>query len=334
MADGVLFLSLEDTEAGFDWADAIASVERAYREGESPALSPPRILARSPGVWFRALAGISPVGRMMGAKVFGASKSGQVTYLISLMDKETGALRALIDGHYLTAVRTAATSAVAVARMAPDGELNVGILGSGTEAHSHVRAINRVRRFRSIAVFSPRLANREAFAETFSAELGIPVRAVATGREAVEGADLVIAAARSRDESPILYGDWLAPGMVLVSVGSTIPEQREVDWSVIARADLIVADAPGELTEETGDFLAARDAGVDMSAKLVSLADLVAGSVDSRVRAASIRMYKSVGAALQDVAVAEACYDSARRSGLGRDLPVSLSIKHMKRPNI
>ena len=134
--------------------------------------------------------------------------------------------------------------------------------------------------------------------------------------------DVVLCAARSRDESPVLLGAWLEAGMTVVSIGSTLPEQREVDDQVIERAALVVADMPHEVAYDTGDMLAARQAGVDFERKLVSLADLVSGRVQRQPQ--DIVLYKSVGSALQDVITAEMLLVRARAESIGTPLSHSI----------
>ena len=101
--------------------------------------------------------------------------------------------------------------------------------------------------------------------------------AVDSARAAIEGADLIICAARSRDETPILRGEWLRPGTMVISIGSTLQEQIEVDPEVINQAEAIVADVPEEVMHETGDMLMAARAGVKFAEKMVALADLMQG---------------------------------------------------------
>ena len=153
-------------------------------------------------------------------------------------------------------------------------------------------------------------------------QLGLLAVAVNSAPEAVRDADVVLCAARSRDESPVLLGEWLEPGMTVVSIGSTLPEQREVDEQVIARAAIIVADMPEEVAHDTGDMLAARRANIDFAGKLVSLSDLVGGRLERRPE--DIVLYKSVGSALQDVITAEMLLARARAKGLGTELPRSI----------
>jgi ornithine cyclodeaminase/alanine dehydrogenase-like protein (mu-crystallin family) len=139
---------------------------------------------------------------------------------------------------------------------------------------------------------------------------------------------LVICAARSRDESPTVRGAWLRPGTTVVSIGSTLPEQHEVDVELLDRAELIVADMVDEVLHDTGDALAAKAAGVDLGPKTISLADLVAGRHPGRASSDDILVYKSVGSAVQDIAVAAMCLTEARRLGLGVPLPISIPPVH------
>ena len=264
----------------------------------------------------------------MGAKLFGFGHSKQVSYLIALFERETGALAALLDANLITAYRTAATSAVAVDRLAPAGEpVTLGVLGSGLEATMHVRAIAAVRPIRALRVFSPTAANRDAFAEKFRRELGVDCSAAPDTEAAVGDAAIVVAAARSHGEKPILQGRWLRPGMLVVSIGSTLPEQREIDAEVVARCDLIVCDMCEEVVHETGDMLAARAAGIAFEHKVVSLNDVLTGAAADRLAAARQPMFKSIGAALQDIVVAELVVNKAIASGLAQPTPLGFLMK-------
>jgi ornithine cyclodeaminase/alanine dehydrogenase-like protein (mu-crystallin family) len=179
-----------------------------------------------------------------------------------------------------------------------------------------------VRELSRVLVFSPTLASRERFAESFRPTLDIS--AAASAEVAVQHADVVLCATRSRDESPVLRGSLLPPGVTVVSLGSTLPEQREVDEETMARAACIVADMPDEVAHDTGDGIAATRAGVSLADKLVRLAALGSGQVVPRRADTDIVLYKSVGSALQDVVIAEMLLDRARQRGLGVHLPASI----------
>ena len=317
-----LVLSDDDVQMGFDWGLAIEALRTAYAGSPETGRYPNRTVARGGVNWFRTLSGIPADGSPMGVKVIaGAFARRQVSYLISLFDQDTAELVALMDGNSITGYRTAATSALAADVLARAGALQVAVIGSGFEARKHVRALAAVRSLRAVRVFSPRAESRTKFASEL-ADLGISIQPAQSAAEAVGGADLVICAARSYDESPTMLGEWLAPGATVVSIGSTVPEQREVDSATIARADVIIADARHEVLHETGDLLAAAADGIDATAKTASLADLIGGRHPGRERDDQIAVYKSVGAAIQDLAIASMAVAQAAKLGLGSYLPI------------
>lgn len=307
------------------WPAAVAALRHAYSQPMTPEMVPPRVMARGLGFWLRGLCAVSPSGDYMGCKLIAASPTiHRASYLISLFDQRTMDLVALIDGNRTTGIRTAATAAVAIDLLAPTKALRVAIIGSGFEARSQLEALSATREIADVRVFSPTPASRRRFAESFRESHQLDVIAVDGAHEALKGADVVICAARSRDETPVIRGAWLEPGMTVVSIGSTLPEQREVDEATMARADLIVADLPEEVVHDTGDAIAATRSGVDVAAKTVSLADLAGGRVPGRSSADQIVLYKSVGTALQDVVLAEMLFRGAREHGHYTVLPATV----------
>jgi ornithine cyclodeaminase/alanine dehydrogenase-like protein (mu-crystallin family) len=323
----MIFLSAANTDAVFEWKAGIECIREAYASDLAPRAVPGRVVAADKSAWIRCMPAIPSSGRYMGVKQISRTRDGKVIYVITLFDKQTGEISHLIDGISITAWRTASTSAVALDALSADGPLDLAVLGSGLEARTHVKAVANVRKVRSVAIFSPTEANRERFAADVRAELAATVRATSSPEGAVRGASHVIAAARSRDESPILYGSWLSDGAVVISVGSTTPSQREIDVSVVERSDLIVADVPDELAHDTGDMIAATAEGVKFSHKLFSMQDLVQGRLNVSKANGGVRMFKSVGSALQDVSFAEHIAASAARDGLGVELDLGFQIK-------
>src|SRR5215472_121879 len=204
-----LLLSDADVRAVLDWRPAVDALRAAYAVAADAARYPGRSIARGDGTWLRVLPGVPGDGGLLGAKIIAAApRAGRVSYLIALFDQATTQLVALIDGNTVTGYRTAATSALAADLLAVPGPLTVGVLGSGFEASKHLRAIAAIRDITSARVYSPREVSRERFARDL-ADLAVPVEPVASPAVAVGGAALVICAARSHDESPILLGRWL-----------------------------------------------------------------------------------------------------------------------------
>ena len=317
------FLTDADVAALADWPSAVAALRAAYTADVAPAMVPPRSMARGDGIWLRSLSAVSPGGASMGCKLIAASPRARcASYLIALFDQQTMALAALLDGNRVTGLRTAATAALAVDALAPARPLRVGLIGAGFEARGALQGLAAVRSLAAVRVFSPTPASRERLAAGFRPTLDIT--AVASAEAALDGADVVACAARSRDETPVLQARWLAEGATVVSLGSTLPEQREIDEATMARAACIVADMPDEVAHDTGDAIAATRAGIDIGAKLVSLADLLAGRIQPRRSDRDIVLYKSVGSALQDMVVAEMLWARAQQLGRGTLLPVGI----------
>ena len=319
-----VFVSADVCAAVFDWAGAIEAVRDAYRAPLDPDALPPRAVGRADGSWLRTLPALPP-GRYFGAKLMGMSSTApspaSSTSSSSTTARRVGSRLSSTRSH-VTAFRTAATSAAALDRLAPPGPMRLAVLGSGLEASMHVGAFRTIRGFEELDVYSPTAERREAFAAEFNG------RAVDDPREAVAEATVVLAAARSREEVPILYADWLAPTAVVVSIGSTVPEQREIDVSVVAWCDLIVCDDVLEVTQKTGDMLEAARCGIAFAGKTSSLHALLAGELDMRLVAAERRMFKSVGGGLQDVVVASLILERAQAAGLATPLPIEFLTKH------
>ena len=319
-----LVLTDADVREAFDWTTAIAALREAYSSSVSDKQFPPRSMARGDGVWLRTLTGILPGQSFMGAKMIAASpKAAFASYLMPLFDCETMALAALLDAASITGYRTAATSALAAQVLLAQPRPRVAVIGSGFEAQTHLEALAQAGPLGDVQVYSPRESSRAGFRQAM-AKKGIAVAAAESAREAVASADLVVCAARSRDESPTCCGEWLKEGMTVLSIGSTLPEQRELDAEAVSRADLIVADMVEEVAHDTGDMLAAAAAGVAFSHKLVSLSDVVSGNLTGRSSPNQILLYKSVGAAIQDLTIAAMCVARAKAIGIGTEIPAPI----------
>jgi alanine dehydrogenase len=330
MSGTPVFVSADAARTVFRWADAVDAIRVAYGTVNSAGATPPRSIAAEGSAWLRVLPSMPSGSRYFGAKLMGSpgtTSPPRVEYVIVLFDRQTGSIAAFLDGNVITGLRTAATSAVALDRLAPQRPLRLAVLGSGFEATMHTRALASIRELSDVAVFSPTPHRRAAFAAAVAGELGVAARAAETPQEAITSADVVIAAARSHGEAPIVYGEWLAPGAVVASIGSTVPQQREIDVSVVERADLIVCDVLDEVLDSTGDMIAATAAGIEFRHKAVSLTDLLSGACDQRLAAAVNLMFKSVGSGLQDIVVAELVLTNALHAGLATELPIAFETK-------
>ena len=209
----------------------------------------------------------------------------------------------------VTAIRTAAASAVATDALARPDAARMAILGYGEQAHTHARAISKVRKLEAITVWGRDPARAKAFAKSIEAELGLPVFVASTVRQAVTGVDIVTTVTNARE--PILEGAWLAPGTHLNLVGSSGAGPTEVDHEVVVRSRFIADSREGVLAQGA-EFLRAKAAGlVDDSHVVGEIGQVLAGDLEGRQSRDQITVYKSLGHVVQDLAAAKALYESA-----------------------
>jgi ornithine cyclodeaminase len=232
---------------------------------------------------------------------------------VLLFDGDTGQLRALLDGSAVTAVRTAAVSAVATRALAREDAKELAILGAGVQARSHLEALPHVRDFERVRICSRTPEHAQALAA--EAETPFPVEAVGTVEAALRDADVVVTATSARE--PVLELGWLAPGAHVNAVGSSIPTTRELDTATMASAALF-CDARESLVNEAGDYLLAEQGPERIRAEL---GEVLIGAAEGRRAPDELTVFKSLGLAVEDLAAAEHVYERARAEGLGTAVP-------------
>ena len=222
--------------------------------------------------------------------------------VVVLFDGETGAPIAIADAGEVTALRTPAASAAATEVLArPDAD-SLAVLGLGRQALGHIQAIARVRPLASVRVWGRNLAKAQTFAETASRETGLFVRASCDAARAVETAAIVCTVTAAAE--PVFLGAWLAPGTHVNLVGSSGPAQAEADTDVVTEGRYIV-DHREHVLAHGGEYLRARAAGaLDETAIAAEIGEVYAGTKPGRTDASQITVYKSLGHAVQDLAVA------------------------------
>ncbi|GLZ07512.1 ornithine cyclodeaminase [Actinomadura sp. NBRC 104412] len=299
-------------------ADAVAAVKDAY-EGLATGRSvlADRMIVRMPTGWMRVLPGALPGRDVFGYKEFHLV-GGAVRHTTFLYGATDGRLRAVLDSGHLTGLRTGATAALAADLLAPERVETVAVIGSGKEAAAQLAALLVVRRPEAVRVFSPNPARRADFADRMTRELGVGVRAVGSLPAACAGSQVVLVATRSHG-TPVLRAADVPPGAHVSSIGSTLPEQRELASDVFAAAARILVDTPQQLTE-AGDLLAARADGAITGDRVTELGAQAAAPVPVRAPG-EITVFSSLGTGLQDVALAEVACRKAEAVHGGRALP-------------
>jgi alanine dehydrogenase len=300
----MMFLTEEEVAALLPMEDLVPAMRHALVEFSSRrAVQPVRVVL--PVAEHRGFFGVMPAYcGALGAKIvtFYPENQSRPTHqaVILLFDPVTGEPIATMDGRLITEMRTAAVSAVATDVLArPDAEV-LTILGSGVQAKSHLQALRPVRPFREVRVWSPRNAG------AFAARHG--VQAIATPREAVHGADVVVTATSARD--PVLCWEWLSPGAHVASVGANRPDWRELDDELMRRATLIV-DSREATMRESGDIIAA-------GRTVAEIGEVLTGASPGRGSTEEVTLFKSVGLAIEDVVAADLVYQRALNGAHGR----------------
>jgi ornithine cyclodeaminase/alanine dehydrogenase-like protein (mu-crystallin family) len=229
--------------------------------------------------------------------------------LVILFDPETGVPVCVVHAGEITAIRTAAASAVATDVLARQDARRLAILGYGEQAATHARAIGKVRELESISIWGRSPGRARAFAERMQTELALPVSSAGTVEEAVAAADIVCTVTSAAE--PILKGDWVRPGTHLNLVGSSHAGPAEVDNDLVVRSRFI-ADSRAGVLAQGAEFLRAKAAGLIGDDHIVGeIGQVLAGEIEGRRSAEEITVYKSLGHVVQDLASAWALYSQA-----------------------
>jgi alanine dehydrogenase len=323
-----LLLNEDDVRSVLPMPDLIESMRDALAAYSSGRAQQPLRTVLELGEQ-RAFFGIMPASlggtRGLGTKlvtVFPSNRDkGLPSHLatIVLLDPETGAVDALMDGRYITEARTAAVSAVSVDVLALPGAGTLALIGSGVQARSHLEAIACVRKLTDVRVWSPNGAHRVAFARD-AQHVDAPVRAVGSVREAADGADLIVTATAAT--SPVLASEWVRDGAHICAVGACRPSHRELDAALVARSRLFVDSTTGALAEAGDIVLAITEQAITAGHIAGELGSLVSGTVEGRQDARQVTLFKSLGMAVEDVAAAHLACTRARAHGVGTRLAV------------
>jgi ornithine cyclodeaminase/alanine dehydrogenase-like protein (mu-crystallin family) len=232
--------------------------------------------------------------------------------LVVMLDPETGAPAALLDGAFLTAWRTGAASGLATDLLArPDAE-SLALIGAGAQARTQLLAVAAVRSLRRVRVYSRTPARAQALIEEMQGQEGIPqdIAVAPTPEAAVAEADIVCTATNS--SVPVFDGQALRPGTHINAIGSFTLEMRELDEETFRRAARVVVDSRAAALAEAGEVVWAIQQGILREADLVELGEIAAGRRPGRERPEEITLFKSVGLAVQDLVAAQRVWQRIR----------------------
>lgn len=338
-------LTADHLRAALDMPSCIRAMRGAFAQlssggAEIPVRTRVELPAPAAGVLLAmpgALADPAAVGAKLVTVVPGNVRRGlpAVSALVVLLDPETGRPRALLDGEWLTALRTGAGSGLATDLLArPDASV-LAVVGAGVQARTQIQAVRAVRPIREIRVVSRGGGSARRLVQELLDEVdrerdagGAPraegggrplaVRALDDVREAVAGAHVLVTATDA--EEPVLPADAVHAGVHLNAVGAYRPDMRELPGALVTRARVVVDQREAALAE-AGDLVIPVEAGLLDPASLVELGEVVLGREPGRRSADEVTVFKSVGSAAQDLAAASLALSRAEAHGLGTEIP-------------
>jgi alanine dehydrogenase len=227
----------------------------------------------------------------------------------------TGECIALLDGRAITAIRTAATSAVATDHLARRDAAVLGLVGAGNLAIEHARAIAAVRDISTIVVWTRSAATLDAF-RAATKSLGIPVEAAESAEAVVAAADIVCTLTPARE--PVVLGAWLRPGQHVNAVGAPPrPDHREIDSEAMRRARVVVDSHSTAMAKSGGVLLAIAEGTITEADVRTELGHVVVGDAEGRTSVDDITLFESVGMGMQDLATAQLVIARATELGIG-----------------
>ncbi len=232
--------------------------------------------------------------------------------VVILFDANNGSPLLLLDASEITAIRTAAASAVATRLLAREDAQRLAIIGSGEQAARHIESILLVRPVRQIDIWSRNEAHASELARNIAERYDISIRISPNALEAVKGADIICTTTASKE--PVVCGEWISPGAHINAVGSSTPAARELDTAAIQRSRLFT-DRYESLFNEAGDFLIPKQEGAVTDAHVQGeLSEVLAGTKTGRENPDDITCYKSLGIAMEDLFAAWHIYNKIKGS--------------------
>lgn len=318
-----LILNRKDVMSVLDMKDCMDIVEKAFAElSNGTAVLPLRIGITPPDGLALYMPAYLKEMKALACKVVtvyknNPSKHNMPTTIgkVLLQDPETGDVICIMDGGYLTAVRTGAASGVATKYLANDKtNLVAGIYGAGVQAKMQLWAVSVARKLSKALVYDVSDEAAGKFAEEMSQKLGIPVEKVSSS-DAILEADIICAATSSN--TPLFDGNKIKAGTHINGIGSHTPNARELDTAIIKRAKFI-GDSKEACFKEAGDILIPISEGaITESHFYAELGELITGKKQGRINESEITIFKSNGLAIQDTATAMLVYQKAIKAGIG-----------------
>lgn len=348
----VTILNNAEVESLLDMRSCLDAMEDAYRQlGSNKAINRPRSHTYFPAeskTWpgfnyrfksqeggiekFRVwalrvtsdMAGFATLaGGVRRRKLMPAAAGQRYVGLIILFDMETTEPLAIIQDSFIQKMRVGATSGIGLKYLSRENSEVLGLFGSGWQAEAHLEAICLLRKLREVRVYSPTAAHRRRFAEVMTPKVDVEIRAVERPDQAVEGADIIMAATATVD--PVFDGKLVEPGMHVgcIVASDKTQKRRELDDEAIARCDLVVVTSREQAKyDEQPDIYGAVEKGILAWERIYELSELLVGQAPRRSHAKQVTLFNNnVGMGIQFAALGAKVLELAEKAGLGKKIP-------------
>jgi len=234
---------------------------------------------------------------------------------VQLFSGDSGELLAVVNGSAITAIRTAAVSAVATRLLARESANDLAIIGAGRQGMAHLTAMAEVRSLKKVRVADIVFERAEQFAAEMSPKYAFPIEAVASAEAAVRNANIIVTITTCTE--PVLRREWISDGAHLNLVGASLPHAREVDGATVAASKLYV-DRRESTLKESGDYLLAiKEGAIGPDHIQAEIGELLIGKARGRTADRDITMFKALGLAIEDLAAAHYLYCQAKQKQFG-----------------
>jgi len=321
MRDSILYLSQEDVKKSLTVKDTVKAVEEGIRLlGEGKAIQPPKIymeIDKYHGFIKPMIAFIDEPLSVSATKNFtffpANREHGMPTILatIILNDPKTGVPFGIMDGTWITALRTAATTAVAAKYLAKSDSEVVGIFGAGIQGRSHLMALNELFKLKKVRIADKSRKYSVRFAEEMSEKLKLDIIPEDSNEQAVKGADIVITVTTANE--PLIKKEWIEPGMFIAKVGS----YQELDFGIPKAVDKLVIDYWEYVSHRVPEIT---ETGTKREDVYAEIAEIVSGKKRGRENTREKILFLSIGMGVEDASVALLAYKRAKALGIGQNL--------------
>jgi len=320
----VLVLNQSEVEQLLSMPECIAAMEEAFialARGEVE--QPLRTIFRPPDV--KGVMALMPTFRggerpLFGLKAIcvfpGNAAIGKDAHQggVMLFDGKTGELLAVANASAVTAIRTAAVSALATKALANEDAGDLALIGAGVQARKHLEAMACVRKLRRVRIASARFEKAKLFADEMQRTIAVPIEPVETAEKAIRKADLIVTATTARE--PVLKREWISEGAHINAIGTFSPKAREIDSATMAAAT-VFTDRRESAFNEAGDYLLAAQDGMIGPEDVAELGEVLTGSNPGRTSPDEITLFKSLGLAMEDLAATFHAYEKGRAENIG-----------------